>query len=48
LHILSATSKIINMQDPEETTNAAQPRPDTVSALDRGIALLRCFTETRR
>lgn len=26
----------------------AEPRPDTVSALERGIAVLRCFTETRR
>ena len=27
---------------------ASQPRPDTVSALERGLAVLRCFSETRR
>jgi DNA-binding IclR family transcriptional regulator len=31
----------------EENQGAAQ-RPDTVSALERGIAVLRCFDETRR
>lgn len=36
-----------NMQTPEEIA-AAPARPDTVSALERGIAVLRCFTETRR
>jgi len=35
------------MADPEEQGNPSQ-RPDTVSALERGIAVLRCFTETRR
>ena len=34
------------MQALEETTTPA--RPDTVSALERGIAVLRCFTEERR
>src|SRR5688500_14435265 len=35
------------MADPEDNGNHPQ-RPDTVSALERGIAVLRCFTETRR
>lgn len=35
------------MQSPEETGSPIQ-RPDTVSALERGVAVLRCFTETRR
>ena len=35
------------MADPEDQGNPSQ-RPDTVSALERGIAVLRCFTETRR
>jgi DNA-binding IclR family transcriptional regulator len=35
------------MADPEDNGNQPQ-RPDTVSALERGIAVLRCFTETRR
>lgn len=35
------------MADDEDTSSNPQ-RPDTVSALDRGIAVLRCFTETRR
>lgn len=35
------------MQSNDEGNGAAQ-RPDTVSALERGIAVLRCFTETRR
>lgn len=48
LHILVATSKIINMQRSEPLENPTQARPDTVSALERGIAVLRCFTETRR
>jgi DNA-binding IclR family transcriptional regulator len=47
LHILDAASKIINMQVPEDN-GTAQARPDTVSALERGIAVLRCFDETRR
>jgi IclR family transcriptional regulator, positive regulator for flagellar biogenesis len=47
LHILNAASKIRNMQTPEEN-GAAPARPDTVSALERGVAVLRCFTETRR
>jgi len=34
------------MQAMEETTSPA--RPETVSALERGIAVLRCFTEDRR
>jgi IclR family transcriptional regulator, positive regulator for flagellar biogenesis len=29
-------------------SSGAEPRPDTVSALERGIAVLRCFDETRR
>jgi DNA-binding IclR family transcriptional regulator len=45
LRILDATFKIRKMQENEESP--AQ-RPDTVSALERGIAVLRCFTETRR
>lgn len=44
--ILIVTSKIINMQANEDSVSPA--RPDTVSALERGIAVLRCFTETRR
>lgn len=39
------------MADLEETDNTndnTPQRPDTVSALERGIAVLRCFTETRR
>jgi IclR family transcriptional regulator, positive regulator for flagellar biogenesis len=35
------------MTNHADNGNAAQ-RPDTVSALERGIAVLRCFTETRR
>jgi DNA-binding IclR family transcriptional regulator len=45
---LSVTSKIRNMEIPEETSIPAQQRPDTVSALERGIAVLRCFSEARR
>jgi len=48
LHILSVTSKIDKMENPEETSTATQQRPDTVSALERGIGVLRCFTEARR
>jgi IclR family transcriptional regulator, positive regulator for flagellar biogenesis len=47
LRILDATFKICKMQMNEETGSGAG-RPDTVSALERGIAVLRCFTETRR
>lgn len=47
MHILDVASKIINMQVPEDN-GTAQARPDTVSALERGIAVLRCFDETRR
>jgi IclR family transcriptional regulator, positive regulator for flagellar biogenesis len=38
------------MGAPEDTDmdSLAQQRPDTVSALERGIAVLRCFTESRR
>lgn len=35
------------MDTPEDGGGSA-PRPDTVSALERGIAVLRCFTEDRR
>lgn len=35
------------MADDDDTSSSPQ-RPDTVSALERGIAVLRCFTETRR
>lgn len=35
------------MADLEDSTGNSQ-RPDTVSALERGIAVLRCFTESRR
>lgn len=48
LHILSVTSKIDKMENPEETSTTTQQRPDTVSALERGIGVLRCFTEARR
>lgn len=48
LRILDAALKIRNMQDNEDTGSPAAQRPDTVSALERGIAVLRCFTETRR
>src|SRR5206468_6232755 len=47
LLILNAASKICKMEAPEESVNNQQ-KPDTVSALERGIAVLRCFTETRR
>ena len=36
------------MQANEDTAGNGPQRPDTVSALERGIAVLRCFTETRR
>src|SRR4051812_40912831 len=36
------------MQIPEEPAVNGVPKPDTVSALERGIAVLRCFTEDRR
>jgi IclR family transcriptional regulator, positive regulator for flagellar biogenesis len=36
------------MDATEEKDSLAQQRPDTVSALERGIAVLRCFTESRR
>lgn len=48
MRILDATFKIRKMQDTEDTGAPAAQRPDTVSALERGIAVLRCFTETRR
>ncbi|HEX6361427.1 MAG TPA: helix-turn-helix domain-containing protein, partial [Albitalea sp.] len=31
-----------------DTANGTEPRPDTVSALERGIAVLRAFDEDRR
>jgi DNA-binding IclR family transcriptional regulator len=36
------------MQATEDNAAGNPSRPDTVSALERGIAVLRCFTETRR
>jgi DNA-binding IclR family transcriptional regulator len=48
LHILDATSKIKNMPSPEDGADPGPQRPDTVSALERGVAVLRCFTEDRR
>jgi len=36
------------MQSSDSLENPTQARPDTVSALERGIAVLRCFTENRR
>lgn len=36
------------MQASEDPGNGGQQRPDTVSALERGIAVLRCFDESRR
>lgn len=36
------------MQANEDSGAAQQQRPDTVSALERGVAVLNCFTETRR
>jgi DNA-binding IclR family transcriptional regulator len=48
LRILSVASKIRKMQPTEEPGANGQQRPDTVSALERGIAVLRCFTEERR
>jgi len=48
LHILSVASKICNMETPEDAGGNAQTRPDTVSALERGVAVLRCFSEERR
>jgi DNA-binding IclR family transcriptional regulator len=47
LQILNASSKIRKMQANEDNGSAAQ-KPDTVSALERGIAVLRCFDENRR
>lgn len=46
--ILNASSKIRKMHASEDHGGGSQPRPDTVSALERGIAVLRCFSETRR
>jgi hypothetical protein len=48
LRILIVASKICKMQANEEASKNGSQRPDTVSALERGIAVLRCFTETRR
>lgn len=36
------------MRTPDDAVSATAQRPDTVSALERGIAVLRCFDETRR
>jgi DNA-binding IclR family transcriptional regulator len=36
------------MQTSQDVGDGSAPRPDTVSALERGVAVLRCFTETRR
>lgn len=36
------------MSEHESPTSFEAQRPDTVSALERGIAVLRCFTEDRR
>ena len=36
------------MDSTENAVVNGKERPDTVSALERGIAVLRCFTETRR
>ncbi|HVE53067.1 MAG TPA: IclR family transcriptional regulator [Ramlibacter sp.] len=36
------------MDQPEDLAPSGPQRPDTVSALERGVAVLRCFTETRR
>jgi len=36
------------MQTSQDAGDGSAPRPDTVSALERGVAVLRCFTETRR
>jgi DNA-binding IclR family transcriptional regulator len=47
LLILNAASKISKMQAIDDSVTTQQ-RPDTVSALERGVAVLRCFTETRR
>lgn len=44
---MNAASKIRKMQANDENASGST-RPDTVSALERGIAVLRCFTETRR
>lgn len=44
---MNAASKIRKMQANDENVSGSS-RPDTVSALERGIAVLRCFTETRR
>lgn len=48
LHILNSTSKISKMRVTEDSATAGGGRPDTVSALERGMAVLRCFSETRR
>lgn len=49
MRILNAASTIIEMQAESEDLGSPSPaRPDTVSALERGIAVLRCFDENRR
>lgn len=49
MRILNAASTIIEMQAESEDIGSPSPaRPDTVSALERGIAVLRCFDENRR
>lgn len=45
---MGVTSKICKMETTEIPASNGQQRPDTVSALERGIGVLRCFTETRR
>jgi IclR family transcriptional regulator, positive regulator for flagellar biogenesis len=46
LRILSATSKICKIMSVDE--NPKEAAAPTVSALERGVAVLRCFTETQR
>lgn len=41
-------SKIRKVKVPKVLAHAEVSRPDTVSALERGIAVLRCFCESRR
>lgn len=45
---MSAASKINVMQSTDDLAVTGSQRPDTVSALERGVAVLRCFKEDQR
>lgn len=47
MRILNAASRIRKVEAPKVLAPAEVLRPDTVSALERGIAVLRCFSESR-